>query len=146
MAKIQVIHGPNIDMLGKRQPLIYGEVTLEEINQSLQVQSKGLGHDLTSFQSNAEHEHIDYLHRLSDSVDLIIINPAGFTHTSVALLDALLATQCPYIEVHLSNIYSREDFRAHSFFSQHALGVISGFKEKSYFLALEAASEFLVTV
>ncbi len=127
-------------MLGTREPEVYGSVTLAEINRSLLVLATEVGVKLNSFQSNAEGALIDRVHRaMNDGVDLIIINPAAYTHTSIALRDALAATAIPFIEVHLSNIFARESFRRKSYFSDLALGVISGFGAKGYELALKYA-------
>lgn len=140
MAKIWVIHGPNLNLLGSREPQLYGSSTLDTINQSLESMAAAHGHRLESFQSNAEHELIGHVQAARDQrVAFIIINPAAFTHTSVALRDALLAVDVPFIEVHLSNIYRRESFRHHSYFSDIALGVISGLGPQGYELALAAA-------
>jgi len=140
MATILVLHGPNLNMLGSREPEIYGSETLNDINQRLQSTASELGHHLQTLQSNAEYELIDRIHdaRLEE-VDFIIINPAAFTHTSVALRDALLAVEIPFIEVHLSNVHAREKFRHHSYFSDVAVGVICGLGSQGYDLALQAA-------
>ena len=140
MAAILVIHGPNLNLLGSREPEIYGAETLEEINQSLIAQASNAGHSLSAVQSNAEFELIQHIHDAKQNdVAFIIINPGAFTHTSVALRDALLGVEIPFIEVHLSNVYAREAFRHHSYFSDIAEGVICGFGSKSYQLALQAA-------
>lgn len=140
MASILVIHGPNLNMLGKREPGIYGAHTLADIDQALVAAANSAGHQLTSFQSNAEFELINRIHSASsEEVDYILINPAAFTHTSVAIRDALLAVDIPFIEVHLSNIHTREAFRHHSYLSDIAQGVICGFGADSYMLALQAA-------
>lgn len=138
MANLLVIHGPNLNLLGRREPGLYGRETLEDINNSLIAQARSAGHNITTFQSNAEHALIDRVHQAyNEKVDAIILNPAAFTHTSIALRDALLAVQIPFVEVHLSNIYKREPFRQHSYFSDIAIGVISGFGGQSYVLALK---------
>jgi 3-dehydroquinate dehydratase-2 len=140
MATILVLHGPNLNLLGTREPEIYGYETLANINDRLHDLAAGHGHHLQYLQSNAEYELIDRLHDArSEEVDFIIINPAAFTHTSVALRDALLATGIPFIEVHLSNVHSREPFRHHSYFSDIAEGVICGLGSQGYDLALQAA-------
>lgn len=140
MATLLVIHGPNLNLLGKREPEIYGSVTLDEINQQLSATAQQAGHTLSAMQSNAEHELIDRIHAAQrEGVDFILINPAAFTHTSVALRDALAGVNIPFIELHLSNVYAREEFRQHSFLSDIALGVVSGFGAESYQLALAAA-------
>lgn len=140
MASILVLHGPNLNLLGTREPGVYGAVTLEQINQGLREQATTAGHHLLTLQSNAEHELIERIHAARDeAIDFIIINPAAFTHTSVAIRDALLAVSIPFIEVHLSNVHKREPFRHHSYFSDVAEGVICGLGAKGYQLALEAA-------
>lgn len=142
MATILVLHGPNLNLLGTREPELYGSVTLADINRQLTALAKEKGQHLQVLQSNAEYELINRIHDArKEGVDFIIINPAGLTHTSVALRDALLAVDIPFIEVHLSNIFSREEFRQHSFFSDIAVGVISGLGAKGYELALLAAVE-----
>ncbi len=140
MATILVLHGPNLNLLGSREPEIYGSETLNDINHRLQTTATGLGHHLQYLQSNAEYELIDRIHDARmEEVDFIIINPAAFTHTSVALRDALLAVNIPFIEVHLSNVHAREAFRSHSYFSDVAVGVICGLGSQGYDLALQAA-------
>lgn len=144
MATILVLHGPNLNLLGLREPGIYGAATLEDINRQLTETARQAGHHLLSLQSNAEYELIDRIHDArKEGVDFIIINPAAFTHTSVALRDALLGVDIPFIEVHLSNVHKREDFRQHSYFSDIAQGVICGFGATSYQLALQAAIKTL---
>ncbi|MEJ2180590.1 MAG: type II 3-dehydroquinate dehydratase [Gammaproteobacteria bacterium] len=140
MPKILVLHGPNLNLLGTREPEHYGNLTLTDINNKLQDQAKKAGIELTSQQSNAEHELVNSIQAASSNqVDFIIINPAAFTHTSVAIRDALAATGIAFIEVHLSNIFKREEFRHHSYFSDIAVGVISGLGAQGYELALQAA-------
>lgn len=140
MATILVLHGPNLNLLGLREPEIYGATTLEDINRTLTQTALAAGHHLQTLQSNAEYELIDRIHDArKEGVDFIIINPAAFTHTSVALRDALLGVGIPFIEVHLSNVHKREPFRHHSYFSDVAQGVICGFGATSYDLALQAA-------
>jgi len=140
MATILVLHGPNLNLLGLREPGIYGATTLDEINRNLTQIAIAAGHHLQTLQSNAEYELIDRIHDArKEGVDFIIINPAAFTHTSVALRDALLGVDIPFIEVHLSNVHKREAFRHHSYFSDIAQGVICGFGATSYDLALQAA-------
>lgn len=140
MAKILLMHGPNLNLLGTREPEIYGADTLESINLKLIGQAERQGHQLSAKQSNAEHDLIQHIHDAADNnVSFIIFNPGGFTHTSVSLRDALLGVAIPFIEVHLSNVQAREEFRHHSFFSDIALGVICGFGTQSYELALQAA-------
>jgi len=140
MATILVIHGPNLNLLGTREPDLYGNKSLEEINQGLMNACKEKKHQLLALQSNSEHTLIDRIHTAKkEGVQFIIINPAAFTHTSIALRDALLGTSIPFIEVHLSNIHGREEFRQSSYFSDIATGVICGFGSLSYELALNAA-------
>lgn len=144
MATILVLHGPNLNLLGSREPGIYGAKTLDDINQSLQDLCLARGHHLLCLQSNAEYELIDRIHDArNEGVNFIIFNPAAFTHTSVALRDALLASEIPFYEVHLSNVHARESFRHHSYFSDIARGVICGFGPIGYELALTAAFEEL---
>lgn len=138
--RILVLNGPNLNLLGQREPEAYGNVTLEQIHERMLVLSTELGDDLTFFQSNHEGELIDAIHDAQENkIDFIIINPAAYTHTSIALRDALLATDIAFIEVHLSNIYQRETFRHHSYFSDIVTGVISGFGAHGYEMALIAA-------
>ena len=140
MSKILVLNGPNLNLLGSREPEHYGKTALEEINQNLADLARNAGHELDSYQSNAEHELVNRIHQAAaDGVNFIIINPAAFTHTSVAIRDALAGVSIPFIEVHLSNIYAREAFRHQSYFSDIAVGVISGLGAQGYELALEAA-------
>jgi 3-dehydroquinate dehydratase-2 len=140
MASILVLHGPNLNMLGAREPEVYGYETLAEIDQRLQSSAAAAGHQLLHLQSNAEHELIERIHAAkAECVDYILFNPAAFTHTSVALRDALLAVSIPFIEVHLSNVHQREAFRHHSYFSDIAKGVICGLGSQGYDLALQAA-------
>jgi 3-dehydroquinate dehydratase-2 len=140
MPKILVIHGPNLNLLGTRETRHYGTDTLAAIDQRLADQAQRAGATLTSFQSNAEAPIIERIHAAkSDETAYIIINPAAFTHTSVALRDALAAVHIPFIEVHLSNVHAREPFRQHSYFSDLAAGVIVGLGPLGYELALEAA-------
>ena len=140
MAKILVIHGPNLNLLGEREPTLYGKITLKAIDQQLGQLAKG--HDLKCFQSNAEHEIIEKIHAaVKNKVDVIIINPAAFTHTSIAIRDAFKAVNIPFYEVHLSNIYARETFRHLSYLSDIALGVVSGFGPQGYYAAMQVALE-----
>ena len=140
MRHILLLHGPNLNLLGTREPSHYGRQTLADINQAASQTAAGSGFKLTSFQSNAENALIERVHAAAtDGTEFIVINPAGFTHTSVALRDALAGVAIPFIEVHLSNVHARESFRRHSYFSDLALGVIAGFGAMSYELALEAA-------
>ena len=140
MATILVLNGPNLNLLGTREPGHYGKDTLAQIDQRLESQAKAAGHQLVSFQSNSEADLVERVHRApTEKVAFIIINPAAFTHTSVALRDALAGVAIPFIEVHLSNIHAREAFRQHSYFSDLAAGVISGLGAQGYELALAAA-------
>jgi len=140
MAKLLVLHGPNLNLLGVREPDIYGRETLADINQQLAQHAQAAGHELAWYQSNAEHELIGRIHQARDEqVAWILINPGAFTHTSVALRDALAAVGIPFIELHMSNVHAREPFRHHSYLSDLAVGVICGFGSASYRLALEAA-------
>lgn len=139
MVKVLVVHGPNLNMLGIRQPDVYGKETLTSLNAKLIKKGQVFGLDLSIVQSNSEEKIIDAIHAsVKSSISYIIINPAAFTHTSIAIRDALLSVNMPFIEVHITNIYARELFRQNSYFSDIALGVISGFGINSYFLALEA--------
>jgi 3-dehydroquinate dehydratase II len=144
MPKILVLHGPNLNLLGDRETQHYGKDSLETIDRRLVDRGKQLGLEVRSFQSNAEAPLIKRVHAAkSDETAYIIINPAAFTHTSVALRDALAAVRIPFIEVHLSNVHAREDFRRHSYFSDLAVGVITGLGPIGYELALEAAARAL---
>jgi 3-dehydroquinate dehydratase-2 len=140
MAKLLVLHGPNLNLLGSREPEVYGKTTLNDINNDLLHKAKLNNHQLDILQSNAEHELVERIHLArTNNTDFIIINPAAFTHTSVSIRDALSAVEIPFIEVHLSNVHKREDFRKQSYFSDIAQGVISGFGAHSYQLAFDAA-------
>ena len=140
MARFLVLHGPNLNLLGTREPEIYGSDTLEDINSRLESLAREAGNEIVCLQSNAEHELVDAVHGAkTQSVAGIVINPGAFTHTSVALRDALLAVGIPFIEVHLSNVHAREDFRRHSYLSDVARGVITGLGAKGYEFALLAA-------
>ena len=136
--KIALIHGPNLNLLGTREPEVYGHDTLDTINQTLENKAKSAGSTLTAFQSNHEGAIIDHIHSLQGQCDAIIINPGGLTHTSVSLRDALAGVSIPFVEVHLSNVHAREKFRHHSYLSGIAHGAICGFGVLSYELALEA--------
>jgi len=143
MANILVLHGPNLNLLGTREPEHYGAATLADINKDLAEQARSAGHTLSTLQSNAESELVDAIQSSLNKIDYIIINPAAFTHTSVAMRDALAAVNIPFIEVHLSNVHAREDFRRHSYFSDLAQGVISGLGATGYSLALTSAVQSL---
>ncbi|MBQ0795271.1 type II 3-dehydroquinate dehydratase [Zhongshania sp.] len=144
MASILVLHGPNLNLLGTREPGVYGSDTLADIDAQLQLSAKERGHHLQSMQSNAEYELIERIHLARpEGINFIIFNPAAFTHTSIALRDALLAVDIPFIEVHLSNVHARDSFRHHSYFSDIARGVICGLGAQGYQLALQAAIDQL---
>jgi len=143
MARLLLINGPNLGQLGQREPAIYGTATLADIEALLTHQAKALGHDLVTFQSDAEHALIERIHAARGSADFILLNPAAFTHTSIALRDALLSVAIPFIEIHLSNVAGRESFRQKSYFSDVAVGTIGGFGVTSYELALTAANRYL---
>jgi 3-dehydroquinate dehydratase II len=142
--KILILHGPNLNMLGKREPEVYGSLSLDRINQILYDDAQLLGAELKIFQSNNEGALIDEIHAAWQQQDGIVINPGGLTHTSVALRDAIAAVNIPTVEVHLSNIHKREEFRHHSFIAPVAIGQISGFGAESYRLGLRAIVEYLV--
>ncbi len=150
MAHVLVLNGPNLNLLGTREPEVYGRESLEDIGRRLGARARSLGLRLSTFQSNAEHALVERVHRAGpagtqpdERADFLIVNPAAFTHTSVALRDALLATGLPFIEVHLSNVHAREPFRHHSYLSDVAVGVICGLGSLGYELALEAAASRL---
>ena len=141
---ILVIHGPNLNLLGKREPEVYGHLTLDDINQQLSLQAHQANMSLDTFQSNWEGAVVDRIHQAQqDGIKFIIINPAALTHTSVAVRDALLGVAIPFIEVHLSNVHAREAFRHHSYLSDKAVGVICGLGAKGYSFALDFAIEKL---
>lgn len=140
MLKILVLHGPNLNLLGEREPAVYGSTTLPEIDGALAERAQSAGHSLESLQSNAEHTLVERIQAArSDGTAFILINPAAFTHTSVAIRDALAAVRIPFIEVHLSNPHAREPFRKQSYFSDLAVGLVAGFGADSYRYALDAA-------
>jgi 3-dehydroquinate dehydratase-2 len=140
MATILVLHGPNLNMLGSREPEVYGSETLADINARLNYTCIEAGHHLQHLQSNAEYELIERIHDArNEGVNFIVFNPAAFTHSSIALRDAILAAQIPFIEVHISNVYKREAFRHNSYFSDIAVGTITGLGSQGYDLALQAA-------
>jgi 3-dehydroquinate dehydratase-2 len=144
MARLLLLNGPNLSQLGRREPELYGSTTLGQIETLLKTQAAAAGHELDAFQSEAEADLIRRIHQARDDrTAAILFNPAAFTHTSIALRDALLAVQIPFIELHLSNVAAREDFRQRSFFSDIALGTITGFGVTSYELALDAAVRHL---
>ncbi|RUO27470.1 type II 3-dehydroquinate dehydratase [Aliidiomarina sanyensis] len=141
--QILVINGPNLNLLGTREPEVYGTMTLQDIESMLRTEASQLGATLDFIQSNAEHALIEAIHAARNAADFIIINPAAFTHTSVALRDAILAVNIPFIEVHLSNVHAREPFRRHSYFSDCAQAVICGLGAQGYVYALQAAMAHL---
>jgi 3-dehydroquinate dehydratase II len=144
MARVLLLNGPNLNLLGMREPAVYGSDTLESIEKKAAAVARECGHELTAFQSNAEHELIERVHRAREAgVDFVIINPGAFTHTSIALRDALLGTGLPFIEVHLSNTHAREAFRRHSYFSDIAVGVVCGLGAYGYEAAVRAAAQRL---
>lgn len=142
MRKIRVLHGPNLNLLGLREPSIYGQTSLATLNEQLEHEARAAGFLLDCQQSNSESELIHFIHQaLNDGIAYLILNPAAYTHTSIAMRDALLAVNIPFIEVHISNIHARETFREHSYFSDIAKGVITGFGPYGYPLALQAIIE-----
>ncbi len=142
MAKFLLLNGPNLNLLGTREPELYGDISLEEIEKDLIQNASQKGHTLETFQSNAEHELVERIHKAkNEDIKCLIFNPGAFTHSSISLRDALAGTKLPFIEIHISNIYSREEFRQKSFLSEIAEGVISGLGVKGYKLALEVAVE-----
>ena len=142
MSTFLLLNGPNLNLLGTREPEIYGEISLDEISKKISDLADEEGHNLLSFQSNAEHELVERIHKAGkEDIKCIIFNPGAFTHSSISLRDALAGTKIPFIEVHISNIYSREDFRQKSFLSEIAVGVISGLGIEGYELALKVAME-----
>ena len=143
MARILVLHGPNLNLLGTREPDIYGHATLADIDADLVERAAAHGHALESFQSNAEHALVDRIQAARGDIDVILINPAAFTHTSVAIRDALAAVGIPFFEVHLSNPHRREPFRHTSYFTDLAVGLVCGFGPLSYGLALAGAIHHL---
>jgi 3-dehydroquinate dehydratase II len=146
MARILLLNGPNLNLLGTREPDIYGSTGLPQIEARLEALARSRGHTLIAFQSNAEHELIDKIHAAKrDGVEFVIINPAGYSHTSIALRDAFLSVAVPFVEVHLSNVFARETFRQHSYLSDIAVGCIVGLGPIGYELALEAACGRLTT-
>ncbi len=144
MARLLLINGPNLRLLGQREPEVYGHTTLEEIEGRLVQLAEERDHELLCYQNDAEHELLSRIHKArEENIELILFNPAAFTHTSIVLRDALLAVGIPFIEIHLSNVAAREDFRQQSFFSDIAIGTVAGFGVASYELALLAAERHL---
>jgi len=144
MARLLLVNGPNLNLLGTREPAVYGSTSLEAIETDLLGRARDSGHTLETFQSNAEHAIVERIHQAAtDGVDFILLNPGAFTHTSVAIRDALLGVDIPFIEVHLSNVFAREEFRHSSYFSDIAAGCIFGLGAHGYQLALQAAARLL---
>ena len=145
MSSILLLNGPNLNLLGEREPDIYGDFSLEDIEKTIEMLGKENNIDTKCFQSNAEHELVDKIHEAkSNGVKIILFNPGAFTHSSISLRDAILGVNIPMIEIHLSNIYGREEFREKSYFSDIALGVVSGFGKQSYLMAFQAAKNYLL--
>ncbi len=145
MSSILLLNGPNLNLLGEREPDIYGDFSLEDIEKTIEKLGKENNIDTECFQSNAEHKLVDKIHDAkSNGVKIILFNPGAFTHSSISLRDAILGVNIPLIEIHLSNIYGREEFREKSYFSDIALGVVSGFGKQSYLMAFQAAKNYLI--
>jgi 3-dehydroquinate dehydratase-2 len=140
--RVLVLNGPNLNLLGQREPEVYGKQTLADIIDALSLEAQSMDIELTHLQSNREYELIEKIHQSYNKIDFIIINPAAFTHSSVALRDALLGVSIPFIEVHLSNVHARESFRHHSYLSDVAVGVICGLGAQGYSLALQSAHQY----
>jgi 3-dehydroquinate dehydratase-2 len=145
MASLLLINGPNLNLLGSREPEVYGATGLSDVENTLQALASAAGHTLAAYQSNAEHEIVDRIQQAAGNTDFILLNPGAFTHTSISMRDALLAVQIPFIEIHLSNIFAREEFRQVSFFSDIAAGCIFGLGVTGYELALDAAMRQLAS-
>jgi len=143
MAQLLLLNGPNLNLLGRREPHLYGSTSLADIEKSAIAAAQAAGHELATFQTNSEAALVDRIQQAAGHVDFILLNPGALTHTSVALRDALLAVAIPFIEIHLSNVYAREEFRRHSYVSDVAVGVITGLGAQGYLLALQAACEQL---
>ncbi|MEQ1803406.1 MAG: type II 3-dehydroquinate dehydratase [Gammaproteobacteria bacterium] len=143
MARLLLLNGPNLNLLGRREPHLYGATTLADIEQAVGAAAAAAGHQLETFQTNSEAALVDRIQQAAGQVDFILLNPGALTHTSVALRDALLAVAIPFIEIHLSNVHAREEFRRHSYVSDVAVGVITGLGALGYQLALQAACERL---
>jgi 3-dehydroquinate dehydratase-2 len=139
MARLLLLNGPNLNLLGRREPHLYGSTTLADIENDVRVAAQAAGHQLETFQTNSEAELVDRIQQAAGVVDFILLNPGALTHTSVAMRDALLAVGIPFIEIHLSNVHAREEFRRHSYISDIAVGVITGLGALGYQLALQAA-------
>lgn len=146
MSRILLLNGPNLNLLGQREPEVYGAATLDDIVESAKALSNELGHELDTLQSNAEHELVERVHAArDDGTGFIVFNPGAFTHTSIALRDAFLAVEIPFIEIHLSNVFAREEFRHKSYFSDIASGCLYGFGAQGYEFAIRAASRHLAS-
>ena len=143
MASVLLLNGPNLNLLGTREPDVYGATTLKEVEDTTAKLADSLGHSFAAFQSNTEGQLVDRIHEANGNTDFILFNPGAFTHTSVALRDAVLGTAIPFIEIHISNVYAREEFRRQSYFSDIATGTISGLGTQGYELALPAADKQL---
>lgn len=143
--RVLVLNGPNLNLLGQREPDVYGKQTLNDIIDALSLEAQSMNIELAHLQSNREYELVEEIHQAYDQIDFIIINPAAFTHTSVALRDALLGVNIPFIEVHLSNVHARESFRHHSYLSDVAVGVICGLGAKGYSFALQSAYQYITS-
>ena len=143
MSNLLLINGPNLNLLGSREPEIYGSKSLSDIDKELSIIADQNGYELLSFQSNSESEIVDWIHENANDAEFLVINPGAFTHTSISIRDAILGTDISFIEIHISNIFSREEFRKESYFSDIAEGVISGLGFRGYELALSAAIEML---
>ncbi|MGI9309256.1 MAG: type II 3-dehydroquinate dehydratase [Gammaproteobacteria bacterium] len=143
MANVLVLNGPNLNLLGTREPSVYGANTLADVETAVTSLAAELGHEATCFQSNAEAELVDRIHSAAGNTDFIIFNPGAFTHTSLALRDAILGVNIPFIEIHISNVHAREEFRKQSYFADIATGTITGLGTKGYELALQAAHDYL---
>ena len=143
MASSLLLNGPNLNLLGTREPDVYGATTLEDVEKRVGALAAELGHELDAFQSNGEEALVDRIHAAGGNTDFILFNPGAFTHTSLALRDAILGTAIPFIEVHISNVYAREEFRRQSYFSDVAVGTITGLGTQGYELALRAADQQL---
>jgi 3-dehydroquinate dehydratase-2 len=143
MANVLLLNGPNLNLLGTREPSLYGASTLADVEQLMNSLAGDLGHEIVCFQSNAEADLVDHIHAAAGTTDFIIFNPGAFTHTSLALRDAILGVDIPFIEIHISNVHAREEFRKQSYFADIAVGTITGLGTKGYELALQAAHDYL---
>jgi len=143
MANVLLLNGPNLNLLGTREPSVYGASTLADVEKAVATLASELGHTVACFQSNAEAELVDHIHAAAGTIDFIIFNPGAFTHTSLALRDAILGVDIPFIEIHISNVHAREEFRKQSYFADIAVGTITGLGTRGYELALQAAHDYL---